>query len=33
MYSMVPEGNAVWHNPNVNKFGKGLTRVNGSPRP
>ena len=26
MYSMVPEGNAVWHNPNVNKFGQGLTR-------
>ena len=26
MYSMVPEGNALWHNPNVKKFGQGLSR-------
>lgn len=26
MYSMVAEGNAAWHNPNVGKLGQGLTR-------
>ena len=27
MYSMVPEGNALWHNSNIEKYGQGLTRV------
>ena len=27
MYSMVPEGNAFWHNADVPQFGKGLTRT------
>ncbi len=27
VYSMVPVGNALWHNPNVSKFGQGLSRV------
>ncbi|MCY3802178.1 MAG: ABC transporter substrate-binding protein [Chloroflexi bacterium] len=26
MYSLVPEGNTAWHNPNVSKFGQGLSR-------
>ena len=26
MYAMVPEGNAAWHNPDVAKFGQGMTR-------
>ncbi len=26
MYALVPEGNAAWHNPDVSKFGQGLTR-------
>ncbi|MCR4427622.1 MAG: ABC transporter substrate-binding protein [Firmicutes bacterium] len=25
-YSMVPPGNAFWHNPNVKQWGKGMTR-------
>ncbi len=27
MYSVVPEGNAFWHNADVPQFGKGLTRA------
>ncbi len=27
MYSLVPEGNAFWHNPDVPQFGKGLDRT------
>ena len=27
MYSMVPEGNAFWHNPDVAQFGKGMSRT------
>ncbi len=26
VYAMVPEGNGFWHNPNVPKFGEGLSR-------
>ncbi len=26
MYAMVPEGNAYWHNPDIDKIGQGLSR-------